>query len=274
MAIRLGKRLQLIADMTAEQAGGTLTVCDVGTDHAHIPIYLLQTNGCGKAIAMDVADGPLAIAKTNLELAGLEDHCELRKSDGLKTFTKGEAQVLVIAGMGGILMRQILEEDPEKTKSFQSLVLSPHSEPQLVRSFLRKNKIGIRKERAVFEDGKYYTVLSASPGQEMIRPDWDGYQKQIREMPQDTQKSAGITAQTAEILFADPLFRQEMEDLYGPCLIRNRDPVLREYVSLKLKSTLQLLSQMQEINQEERSLALKGKAGALQALLFLLTFLS
>lgn len=274
MAIRLGKRLQLIADTAAECAEhGKLTVLDVGCDHAHVPIYLLQTGGCQTAIGMDVADGPLEIARTNLELSGLSDRCEIRKSDGLAAYTPGEAQVLVIAGMGGILMQRILTEDPEKTKSFSHLVLSPHSEPQLVRSSLRDLGIGIQKEKAVVEDGKYYCVIVADPGKEGIRPDWEGDVRKMEALAPEVRQKSGVREDQVRSLFLDPLYQREMEDTFGPCLIAERDSVLRSFIQEKLRRTLTLLQEMLEKNQTARAAALAGEAGQLQALLFQLTLL-
>ena len=103
-SVGLSKRLECIVEL----AGRGDTLCDVGCDHAHVPIRLLQEGRFCRAIGMDVIDGPLGKAKGNLELYGLDDKVELRLSDGLDAFQKGEADTLVITGMGGTLMREIL----------------------------------------------------------------------------------------------------------------------------------------------------------------------
>ena len=79
MAIRLKERLLLAAEL----AGTGNTVMDVGCDHAHLDIYLLQTGRFARAVAMDIGEGPLESARENIELTELSDRCELRRSDGL-----------------------------------------------------------------------------------------------------------------------------------------------------------------------------------------------
>ena len=77
--IRLSKRLQAVADLVSK---GT-RVCDVGTDHAYIPIYLIQTGRMEQALAMDVNEGPLLRAKEHVAEQGLSEYIVLRRSDGL-----------------------------------------------------------------------------------------------------------------------------------------------------------------------------------------------
>ena len=153
--LTLSKRLQTICDLVTPG----VCICDVGCDHAYVDIRLLQEEKISSALAMDVADGPLATAKSNLELTGLSDRCEVRKSDGLAAYEPGEADCMICAGMGGILMRSLLEAEPEKVLSFRELLLSPQSEIHLVREWLFRNGCRIADERFLEEDGKYYTVM-------------------------------------------------------------------------------------------------------------------
>lgn len=162
--IRLSQRLQNICDMVPSG----VRVCDVGCDHAYADIRLLQERKAVHALAMDVAEGPLAAARANLELtelleqegdAGREGLCEVRRSDGLAAYVPGEAEVLICAGMGGILMRCLLEEEPEKALSFREMILSPHREINLVREWLFANGCRILEERFLQDEGKYYTVM-------------------------------------------------------------------------------------------------------------------
>lgn len=195
--VSLSGRLQAISAL----AGTGNTVCDVGCDHAHIPIRLLQEKRFSRAIGMDVIDGPLGKAAGNLRLYGMEQLVELRLSDGLDAFRPGEADTLIIAGMGGSMIREILLREPEKTKSFYALVLGPQSDPDKVRSCLRTLGFTIEEERFLFEDGKYYPILRA-----------------VKSTPQSPVRSA-----------EDPV-QQAAEDLFGPVLLRRRDPVLHEYL--------------------------------------------
>ncbi len=153
--LTLSKRLQTICDLVTPG----VRICDVGCDHAYVDIRLLQEEKISSALAMDVADGPLATARSNLELTGLSGRCEVRKSDGLAAYEPGEADCMICAGMGGILMRSLLEAEPEKALSFRELLLSPQSEIHLVREWLFRNDCRIADERFLEEDGKYYTVM-------------------------------------------------------------------------------------------------------------------
>ena len=133
--LRLSKRLTAIAGMVTakgpqdnkKQDGYCL--CDVGTDHAHIPIRLVMDGVIDRSIAMDVIEGPLEKARENIALYGASDRIELRLSDGLDAYRKGEAQGLVIAGMGGRIMSRILLREPDKTLDFTEIILQPQADP-------------------------------------------------------------------------------------------------------------------------------------------------
>ena len=207
-SVGLSKRLECIVEL----AGRGDTLCDVGCDHAHVPIRLLQEGRFCRAIGMDVIDGPLGKAKGNLELYGLDDKVELRLSDGLDAFQKGEADTLVITGMGGTLMRDILMREPEKTRSLPALVLGPQSDPDMVRAAVRELGFSLEDERLVYEDGKYYPVLRAV--RTMESPE------DIRSISEKSLFPAGTSPQLC----------REAEDLFGPLLLRRKDPVLREFL--------------------------------------------
>ena len=104
--ITLSKRMQANADMVS--LGGT--VADIGCDHGYLSIYLLESGKKDRAIAMDVRSGPLSSAEDNVKNAGLSDKVRLRLSDGLEKLGLGEADTVVIAGMGGPLMEEILQK--------------------------------------------------------------------------------------------------------------------------------------------------------------------
>lgn len=170
--IGLSKRLQTICDMVRP---GT-RICDVGCDHAYVDIRLLQENKISFALAMDVADGPLSTARSNLELTELYGggRCELRKSDGLAAYEPGEADCMICAGMGGILMESLLETEAEKAASFDELLLSPQSEIHLVREWLWRSGFVIAEERFLEDEGKYYTVMRAVPEGKLQSRYWTG----------------------------------------------------------------------------------------------------
>ena len=103
----LSLRLQAVAEFVAK---GSVPV-DIGTDHGYVPLYLVESGCCPRAIAADVNEGPLKKAKEHIVAAGLEDRIETVLSDGLKNIElsdKEASYTLILAGMGGPLMSRIL----------------------------------------------------------------------------------------------------------------------------------------------------------------------
>lgn len=224
--IRLSRRLTAIAEMVGicrqesgrirqeEPAGPEQTacycLCDVGTDHAHIPIKLLLDGTITSSIAMDVIEGPLEKARQNIELYGVEDSVDLRLSDGLDAYQSGEADGLVIAGMGGRIMSRILLREPDKSRSFEELVLQPQADPDHVRRAVRMLGLFPDREKIVLEDGKYYPVMHIVH-ERGERPDWSllGFD------PEDAPAQA---------------FLREVEDEFGPVLLARKDRMLNRYL--------------------------------------------
>lgn len=142
---------------------------DVGCDHAYTSIYLVEQGIAPHVIAMDVNAGPLARAKENVRKFGMEDNISLRLSDGLSALLPGEADTVLIGGMGGPLMERILSAFPEVLCSVKELVLQPQSEIASFRRYLHQTGFRITTEDMLEEDGKYYVILRAEPGEE---PEW------------------------------------------------------------------------------------------------------
>lgn len=209
--VRLSERLSAIAEMVdGREKYGRNVLCDVGTDHAHIPIRLLQEERIDAAIAMDVIPGPLEKARENLNLYDIDPGLvELRLSDGLNAYQIGEAQTLVIAGMGGRIMSRILLREPEKTCDFAEMVLQPQSDPDYVRRALRQLGLFVDREKMVLEDGKYYPVIHAVPDGGKNRSD----QTIVRRSEKSVESEW-----------------QQEEDLFGPVLLREKDSTLHRYL--------------------------------------------
>ena len=104
----MSQRLITVADMLKSD-GEALKAADVGCDHGYVSIYLVQRGIAKSVIAMDVRKGPLSAAGANISEYGLEDLISTRLSDGVKELEKGEANAIVIAGMGGKLMERLIE---------------------------------------------------------------------------------------------------------------------------------------------------------------------
>ncbi|MCF0229661.1 MAG: SAM-dependent methyltransferase, partial [Parasporobacterium sp.] len=128
-------RLKHVASLVTEG----YSVADIGTDHGYVPIYLLQNNRISRAIAADVAAGPLERARKNACIRGLDDRIDCRLGDGLSCVAPGEADCIIICGMGGIVMRRILDQGIETVLSAKELILSPHRDPELITEFLDAN---------------------------------------------------------------------------------------------------------------------------------------
>ena len=154
--VNLSKRLSSVAGMVPKSH----VVADIGCDHAHVAIYLIEQELADKVIACDVNKGPLKMAEGNIREYGCEDRIELRLSNGLERIGKGEAESVVIAGMGGPLMLDIIKAAEGKIADV-NLILQPQSELRSFREYLRDNGFSILKEDMVFEDGKFYQMMLA-----------------------------------------------------------------------------------------------------------------
>ena len=167
MKIELSKRLQAVADLVSPG----MRLADIGTDHAYIPIYLMENEKIPQAIAMDINKGPLERAEEHIKAHGLEHQIQTRLSDGMAKLQAGEADCAVIAGMGGALMIKILEEGRKTAFQLQELVLQPQSELEKFRIYLLENGYRVLAEDMVYEDGKYYPMMKVKPG-EMTGESW------------------------------------------------------------------------------------------------------
>lgn len=165
----LSERMKAVAALVPQAE----CLADVGTDHGYLPISLVQQGRVKRAVAMDVNEGPLLRAAAHIGEAGLGDRIGVRLSDGLTALERGEAGVILIAGMGGPLTvrilkmgRGILEDEDGAGSCVKSLVLQPQSEIGDVRSYISGQGWKIFREDMVLEDGKFYPMMEAERGQE------------------------------------------------------------------------------------------------------------
>ncbi len=158
--MNLSRRLSAVANMISPG----LCVADIGCDHAYLAIHLIRSGTSPHVIAMDINRGPLERARQNVEEAGLSDDIELRLSDGLDKLKPGEAECIVMAGMGGPLMTEIMSRKPEICDNAREFILQPQSDVEKVRRYLEKDGFGIVAEDIVYEDGKFYPMMKAVHG--------------------------------------------------------------------------------------------------------------
>ncbi len=208
MNIKLSERMEALAEMVTPGS----RLADVGCDHAFLPIELCRTGRIPSAIAMDVKPGPLARAQEHIAACGLEDRIETRLSDGMEKLGEKEADAVLIAGMGGLLIARILTERaiPESVKE---LILAPQSEFVDVRRCVREIGFVITDEDMVLEDGKFYPMIKAARGQ-----------------------APSVDADT-----------QVLEDAFGPILLASRHPVLHKWLERELAVTDEILNQLGDV---------------------------
>ena len=225
--MQLSKRLRTIVDM-AMTCG---TAADIGTDHALLPVRLLLEGKIPRALCCDIGKGPLQRAAEHLELYHVDHLAETRLSDGLSALRPGDADSVLIAGMGGELTVRILRDCDSRTdetgrgfrETVREWILSPHTEWDVVRRYLRLSGREIAGERMIREDGKYYVVIRAVPG--------DG------EDPFREAEKRGLDRETAEC--------------YGPLLCLRKDEVLRDYLLEALKKNRLILERLRGADRDE-----------------------
>ncbi len=211
--MKLSKRLECIAGFVS--TGGTLA--DIGTDHGFIPIKTVLESKVKRALAMDVRKGPLEKAKINIRQYGLEDKIETRLSDGLDKLNEGEAETVLIAGMGGELIADILKRGDRLKFSVKEYILSPHSEWFKLRAFLRSNSYRIISEDMLVDEGKYYLIIKAVYDEGCIKESEEKY------------------------------------DLYGKYLIENKNPVLKAYLDRELGLKINISDTLKNVSESENA---------------------
>ncbi len=257
---RMSERLLTVANMLGGSSDdvscradnvsfGTLekyrTIADVGCDHGYVSIYLVLSGIAESAIAMDVRKGPLDIARSNVEGMNLKDRIETRLSDGLTELSQGEADSLVIAGMGGKLMISILEKKSLKDLGIKAAVLQPQSDIPEFRQYLRDKGFLIKDERMVLEDGKYYFPMK------VMTDNCPGADEGI---------SSGAEAfDSADIRKVQELFPEiDKEQLlricnrYGEHNILRRDPLLKSFLEHGREVNESILRSLDESGHPER----------------------
>lgn len=225
--IKLSRRLQTIADLVP----AAVRLADIGTDHAFLPCYLVQKGVIPAAIGVDVKKGPLDSARRTVADSQLTGAISLRLGDGLCPLETGEADMVIIAGMGGNTIIEILEGSPPVVKALQGLILQPMSGAESLRNWLINNAWSIVSEALLKEDGHYYQIIKAVPGKKQI-----------------------LT---------------EMELCYGPLLIAENHPLLPELIEkdlLSLQDIKKQLAKSEGVEAKERFLQLDRRAMQLKEL--------
>ena len=154
----IDKRLEAIASRVRRGC----RLADIGTDHAYLPIYLMQRGISERVIAADINESPLAVAAQNINKANLQDKIALRLGSGLSVLAPDEVDDIVIAGMGGELIANLLADAPFIRSSQYRLILQPMSRPEKLREFLLANGFAIENEEIICQGDKLYNVMQAT----------------------------------------------------------------------------------------------------------------
>jgi len=164
--LKLTERLLRIANYIPQSS----LVADIGTDHALLPVYLVRQGICSRVIATDLRAGPLEAASSNVGLFNLWKQVDLRQGDGLEVIQPGEVNVIVIAGMGGVNIKEILGRAAAVLQQAERLVLQPSAGASQVRRWLLGNGWNLVDEDLVIDDDRFYEIIVAkSPG---IEEEW------------------------------------------------------------------------------------------------------
>lgn len=188
---QLPKRLETIIERMPDDG----CLADIGCDHAYVAIEAVRRGRAARALACDVRKGPLQQAAEHILCAGLAGKIETRLSDGLEKVAPGEADTVVVAGMGGPLMERILQG---RLRDFAYFVLSPQSEIPHFRRFLLAEGMRIDEETMLIDEGKYYVILNVS--------------------------------KRADAASSESMYVTEEDFLYGGRLLRRLDPVLKSFL--------------------------------------------
>ncbi|MGI6177016.1 MAG: tRNA (adenine(22)-N(1))-methyltransferase [Eubacterium sp.] len=163
--IKLTERLRMIAENISDDE----SAADIGTDHAYLPIWLMQRNPGRKVVLTDVSGGSLKKAKDNCALCGFPN-ADLRPGDGLDALRYGEVDCAVIAGMGGLLITDILAWDIAKTVSLKKYIFQPRNNSGALRMWLSGNGFDICREQIAEESGRYCEIITALSPASAVSP--------------------------------------------------------------------------------------------------------
>lgn len=163
----LSERLSAIADRVPKDC----VVCDIGSDHGALPLFLLKTGRCRRAIVTDLNRLPLDRAKKALAEAGVKHLADFFLTDGIETVAPLSPDVYVIAGMGGETIAGILSRGIPKLTLGSFFILQPMSRDAFLRKFLYENGFFMSDEQIVCENGKAFPIFCARYDQTVRKKD-------------------------------------------------------------------------------------------------------
>lgn len=233
----LGARIQTMVDLYPVVD----SIADIGCDHGYTAIALFEAGKAEKLFACDIGKEPLEMAKKNVRFRGLEDKISCRLGNGLEALEKGECKHLLLSGMGGMLMIQILEK---RIEEFETILLSPQSDYEKVRRFLYPY-MELVEDCYVKEKNKFYRILLAKKrrGQDFAgKTQYAGrISMNIRGKESETERT---TLDSFEI--------SKVEWEFGWLPLAKKDPVLKELLEDEKRHLEEMLSKNPQKVLEEK----------------------
>lgn len=208
--MKLTDRLLKIASLVSKGK----KIADIGTDHGYIPVYLLNKGTIPFAILADVNKGPLENARKEVKYNNLIDKTDLRLGSGIEVLKKGEVDEIIIAGMGGILISELLEANKEVAHSVDKLILQPMQAQEELRKYLLSNGYEIVNEVLVKEDFRVYEII--------------------------------VTKYTGK----NTIIEDEIYFEVSKKLIENNDPLLKEFIDKKIYKYNSIIKKLEGKNGE------------------------
>lgn len=208
--MKLTDRLLKIASLVSKGK----KIADIGTDHGYIPVYLLNKGTIPFAILADVNKGPLENARKEVKYNNLTDKTDLRLGSGIEVLKKDEVDEIIIAGMGGILISELLEANKEVAHSVDKLILQPMQAQEELRKYLLSNGYEIVNEVLVKEDFRVYEII--------------------------------VTKYTGK----NTIIEDEIYFEVSKKLIENNDPLLKEFIDKKIYKYNSIIKKLEGKNGE------------------------
>ena len=232
--MHLDKRLQAVASLVPRGS----RFADIGTDHAYLPVWLLEQGVIASAVAGDIAAGPCQAARTTVAMHGAAGSIAVRQGSGLAVLSPGEADCIAICGMGGSTIISILTADMAVAKGAQRLLLQPMAGAAALRRWLVAQGWCITREALVDDEPHFYEIICA----------------------ERAEKCAAGASDAGEQCYS------EVEYLVGPALLRDGHPLLAKQIARQQASLHELLTNMARSERAKASAKYQEAQKLLQAL--------
>jgi len=263
--MKLGPRLKTIASFVPR---GT-NLADIGTDHAYLPVNLLQQRVIAKAIGVDNHRGPYESALETVRAHGLTDMIEIRLGNGLVPLKKGEVETLVIAGMGGKNILEILQSNPPVMEDIRTLILQPQGAEEQVRVQLLLKEWKLKAECLVAEEGFIYYVFCFSRLEGYSLKDIESKIKKLatdlaefcgfwEQVDLDKIKAGGIESAGADSINEESSILLKYIWKLGPLLLWRKDKLLLDIVEKTIEQQQRIINSMTRTKRREIEQAAKG----------------